>query len=534
MPEVPSSRDRPERSGRDGGASPSLAHRAVQGAVWTVATSVGARAVGLAGTLVLTRFLGPDVYGEVSLASIVILTATTLSSCGISQYLVSKPDAGRTAAFHATFYFMLLGLVTLGAALALGGPIGELIHAPGIQRYLPGLAFAAVLERAGTVQDRILVRDMRFRAVGLFRSLGEVVYSGLSVGLVGAGAGAWWGGGNAVVIASIARSAVRLVALSAITPRREWLEPCRITWQGTRDLFSFGLPMALANVAGIGSRSWDNLVYSHHFGHGAAGVYNLAYNLADIPATQIAETIGDVLVPSFAHLDGRKRRQRALLLSLRQMMLLVAPLSFGLGAVANALAGTFFDRRWAGLGTEMTILSVLSAVRPIGWIGCSYLQVEDRPLTIMVLESAKTAGVVLLMHVFAVWAPRLFGPGSGSPSVGESAACVAVGLVFALSSLGYTVVLKMKEGIQLGVQLAELGPPLAACAPMVVGVVGIEHLLGGPALTTPAGVRLAVEITVGALVFVPSAWLLAPATAREFVTLLAKALRRREAGVAVS
>ena len=506
-----------------GGTPPGLARRAVQGAVWTVVTSVGARAVGLGGTLLLTRFLGPDIYGEVSLAAVVIVTATTLSSCGLSQYLVSRPSAGRAAAFHATFYFTLLGLLALGGALALGGPIGAVIHAPGIRRWLPGLALAAVLERVGTIQDRVLVRDMRFRAVGLLRSLGEVVYSAAAVALAATGAGAWWGGGTAVVIASVARSTARLAALSAVTPRREWLSPCRITWARTRDLFGFGLPMSVATLASVGSRQWDNLVFSHHFGQGAAGVYNLAYNLADIPATQIGETIGDVLVPSFAQMDAGERRRRALMLSLRQMMLLVAPLAIGLGAVAPALGRTLFDRRWAGIEVELAILSVLSVVRPIGWIGSSYLQVENRPRAIMVLESAKTVGVVVLMHLFARWAPGGLGPA-------EHWACAAVGLVFGLNALAYLALLWKTDGIPLRAQLAALGPPVLACAPMVVVVSGLEHLLAG---ASPAGARLVIEVAAGALTFVPSALVLAPAATRELLALLGHALsRRRAAGVA--
>jgi lipopolysaccharide exporter len=490
--------------------------------VWTVVTSVGARAVGLAGTLLLTRFLDPGEYGEVSLASVVILTATTFSNCGLSQYIVSKPDAGRAAAFHATFYFTVLGLCALAVALALGGPIGALIQAPGIGRWLPGLALAAVLERVGTVQDRILVRDMRFRAVGLLRSLGEVVYSVGSVGLAATGVGRWWGGGEAVVIASIARSAVRLVALATVTPRREWLSPCAITWKKTRELFAFGLPMSVATLAGFGSRRWDNLVFSSHFGQGAAGVYNLAYNLADIPATQIGETIGDVLVPSFAQMESGPRRRRALLLALRQMMLLVAPLAFGLGAVAPALTRTFFDQRWQGIQVELALLSVLSAVRPIGWIGSSYLQVEDRPRPIMILESVKTVGVVVMMHLAAVLAPRL--SGGGRLGAGEDWACVAVGLAFGLNALGYMAVLRKKDGIPVREQLAQVAPPMVACAPMVAAVTAVEHALEGAA---PPGVRLLVEIAVGALVFVPSALVLAPGTARELVSLLRTALRKR-------
>ena len=136
-----------------------------------------------------------------------MLTAGVVSNCGLSQYLVSRPNAGRAASFHATFYYTLLGLVALAIALVAGRPIGAFIHAPGMVRFLPGLAIAAVLERVGTVQDRILVRDMRFRAVALIRSLGEVVYTVLSVGLAARCAGTPWGGGDAVVWASIARSA---------------------------------------------------------------------------------------------------------------------------------------------------------------------------------------------------------------------------------------------------------------------------------------------------------------------------------------
>ncbi len=427
-------RDAPEQQppGRES-STPSLARRAVQGALWTVVTSTGARAVGVAGTLLVTRYLGPDEYGEVSLASVVVLTATTFSNCGLSQYIVSKPGAGRAATFHATFYFTLLGVVALGVALVLGGPLGALIQAPGIGRWLPGLACAALLERVATIQDRILVRDMRFRAVGLLRSLGEVVYSAVTVGLAAAGTGAWWGGGNALVIGSIARSGVRLVALAAVTPRREWLSPSRITWQKTRELFTFGLPMSVASLAGFGSRRWDNFIFSHDFGQAAAGIYNLAYNLADIPATQIADTIGDVLVPSFAQMGNEERRKRAYLVSLRQMTLLVAPLAFGLGAVAPALTRTFFDRRWHGIGLELAVLSVLSAVRPIGWVAGSYLQVADRPRLIMILELCKTMSVLALMHLFAIGAPRLFGPDLGRFGAGEPWACAAVGLAFGLS-----------------------------------------------------------------------------------------------------
>ena len=74
-----------------------LALATVRGALWTIATGVGSRGVGLVGTLVLTRFIAPDAYGEVMVASVVVQTANQITAIGFGQYLVANPDAPRSA-----------------------------------------------------------------------------------------------------------------------------------------------------------------------------------------------------------------------------------------------------------------------------------------------------------------------------------------------------------------------------------------------------------------------------------------------------
>jgi lipopolysaccharide exporter len=504
-----------------------LAKRAVIGAVWTISTSVGSRALGLIGTLLITRFLDPQVYGEYSLAAVVVMTATVLSNCGLSQYLVSKPKEGRAAAFHATFYFMLLGVISLGAVVILREQIGGWINTPGVVVYIPGLALAMLFERISTIQDRILVRDMRFQSVGLQRSMGDITYALVSVVL------AWRGwGGAALIWATMARTSLRVFVLSLTTPWREWAEPCRITWQRTRDLFAFGLPMSVASLASFGSRRWDNLLIGRRFGEGTAGIYNLAYNLADIPASQIGETIGDVLVPSFAKMDSDSKRRRALLLSLRMLMLIVAPLAIGLGAIAPTLVKTCFDARWAGVADMLIVLSVLSVFRPIGWTGSSYLQVKDRPRHIMALEIFRT---ILLLTLIVVFQNLYRGVNFiGLPQVSDVLrleshaslwACAAVGIAFAMDSIAYMWVIKGVDGIPLREQILPLLPPIVACLPMALSVIGVRHLIEGVAL--PNGVKLAIETLVGAIVFIPSAFVFAPASARDLIKLLKHALLRR-------
>jgi lipopolysaccharide exporter len=511
--------------------------KAVRGAFWTILSGTGARIFGIVGTLAVTRYLSPGEYGEVSLATLVTMTASTFTNAGVSQYIASKPNAERAAVFHATFYYLILGVAALGLALAFGGPLAGLLHAPGIVKYLPFLAAATFVDRVATIQDRIQVRDMRFRSVGIIRSLGELTYSVTSVALAAACAGTVFGGGNALVWATMARSLVRLVALSATTPWREWGEPHPVTWARTREFFSFGVPMSVAGFASYGASRFDNAVYAHHFGNAAQGLYNLAYNFADIPAALIAETVGDVLVPSFAHMATDERRKSAFLVALQTLVLLVTPLSVGLALVTPDLVRLVFSPEYDGITEILRILVLLAIPRTIIWTSASYLQVRDGARRIMEMEVARMVGIVTVMHTVTLGALLLLGP-----TAAVRAACAAVVLVFALSSLGYLRVVQRIDGVPLRDQILPLLPPTLACVPMVAAVYGVRRALDGISALAPAGVgasfrahlfvfgpRLLAEIVAGAVVFVPSALFLAPTASRRLLAMVGDTLKRRRA-----
>lgn len=512
---APTPESKAPKEPRDDEKGASLTRSAVLGAIWSIGTSVGSRGIGLVGTLLLTRFLDPETYGEASLGYLVVASTQMISNCGLPQYLVAKPKEGRSAAFHASFYYVLLGVLGLVFAVVFRRSLGAALLSPNLASYVPGFALAGLCERFVVIQDAIQVRQMRFRSLSLQRSMGEALYAVVSVGL------AWRGfGGYAIVWASIARSGSRLISLSATTERREWLEPCRITWQRTRDMFRFGLPMSVGAIANYGARRWDNILIARYFGPGTQGVYNLAYNFADIPATQIGETIGDVLVPSFAKMESDERRKKALILALRIMMLIVAPLAVGLGMVAPELVRTFFNDSWSrrSIGVMMMILAGLSVVRPIGWVGSSYLQVKDRPRIIMVLEVAKTATLLVLIALFS----RI----GSVVSYHVYYACGAVGVAFGLSAFSYLYAISKVDGTPLATLVLPLFAPVLACVPMAIAVFQFQRFI----VTVFRAVHPAIlvgEIVVGIVVFIPSALLIAPGATRELIGLLRSARARR-------
>ena len=424
--------------------------RATRGAFWIILSGTGARFLGIVGTLAITHYLSPEEYGEVSLAALVTMTASVLANCGLSQYVASKPNAGRAAVFHASFYFLLTGAFALGLSAIFGGPFGRLVSAPNIARLLPALALSAFLDRLWTIQDRIQLRDLRFRSASVQRAIGEIVYSVVSVILAATCAGTMFGGAWAIVWATMARSVVRLTTITATTPWREWIEPHRITRAQTRELFTFGWPMSIATIAGFGSSKFDNFVFAHHFGEGSVGLYNLAYNFADMPASLVAETVGDVLVPSFAHMEDDKNRKDALLLSLRVLVLIVTPLAVGLALVAPNLVKLAFPPRYVGITQALRILAMLGVPRTVLWTCNSYLQVRDRTRAIMKLELYRMVGIVLFMHVASLAAIAIV------PRQAMLVACGSVVLVFFLSAITYMVAIRKLNGVSLVDQIRPL------------------------------------------------------------------------------
>src|SRR3982750_450342 len=124
----------------------SLARKATRGALWTVMSSIGGRAIGVFGTLVMTRFLHPDQLGEVSDATIICMTANWLTIWGFGQYSVVKgrgtPAIATEVAWHATVAYVVLGILALGTIALVGGRLTPLLDAPHAAVYVPGMALA--------------------------------------------------------------------------------------------------------------------------------------------------------------------------------------------------------------------------------------------------------------------------------------------------------------------------------------------------------------------------------------------------------
>ena len=227
------------------------------------------------------------------------------------------------------------------------------------------------------------------------------------------------------------------------------------------------------------------------------GAYNMAYNLADIPAIQVGEQIALVLMPSMAELPPERRAARARALDR-------AAVADHLPARDRARARRVSADRAASCRTTSgrrsrrcsTVLACLSVFRPITWVLSAYLEAESKTGPADVprdREGRSAARRHRAARSRTACAPRRARSASRSASPRSPASRWSCARA------------RRRRGSLVGFL-----QPLAACVVMAVAVwltqlrawsaLGLDH---------PA-ILLVVEIVVGAIAYVAAALVLAP------------------------
>jgi PST family polysaccharide transporter len=484
----------------------SIGRQAARGVAWYMLLGVSTRVLGLVGTLILQRFISPGDFGAVNAASIAVTTASAFTSFSFGQYLIAKRASPEVAAQAAVIH-VALGLAATAVVYAARGAIGEVFNAPALGQYVLGYAVAnLILDRVRYVPERILMRALRFRTLAMINGAGELVLTATALATFR------WFGAYAIMLGAVGRSIVTSVLFLAAAPRAEWLVRARLRAADVRDLLGYGVPIMIAIVTDTATSKWDNGIVSRMFGATIMGGYNSAYNLADTPISNVAEHIGEVLMPSFSRMEAGQR-ERAAVRAASLMSLVVSPLGVGLGAIAPTAAAVFFNAQWRPIVAPMlTILSVMTVFRPMPWSVISYVQAVQRTRIVMISSFLRA---ILVLSLVA----------AGGVIGGPNGACVGAGIGFALHSVVTIIAAGHVTPLPAGEYLSAIGRSLLPCLPMFVAVFALAR--GLDRANAPLIVSLIAQIVTGAVIYVGAAFVLVRPSAEELLRLGREAISRR-------
>lgn len=332
---------------------------------WVVLGAGLGHVLRLAGNLILTRLLVPEMFGLMSIATTAGVILFMLSDIGLQQVVVHS-KRGDEPAFRDTVWtlqvvrgFVLWGLslvVALGLALAThlgaisshstyGDPLLPwLIVATGIPTVISGLSSTLPLTA---------IRRFEMRPIFMLNILGQFFGLLVMVLLAWLTRSIW-----ALVIGSIASSALMAMLshrwMSGPRNRLHWDKPA------AREIFSYGKWLAVSSAVTVFASNGDRLLLAAYASAKILGFYSIALGLVSALDAILSQLFSKVMLPAFSEVarnnpNGVPAAYFRLRWRIDPIILVSSGLLFG---GAHLLIGTLYDARYAPAGQMLQILSL--------------------------------------------------------------------------------------------------------------------------------------------------------------------------------
>lgn len=465
---------RSEQAGSHATATASLATPAVAAFSWNLAGGAGRAVAGFAINIALARLLGPEPFGLIAVAMLVVSFGNLVVDSGLGSGLVQKRDLHDD---DVSFVFALqtaLGIALAGIVVALAPVLAHFFGQPEVGSVLRAVSLVLLFDALGQTSKSLLKRELAFRRVQEAQITSYLVgYLLLGLPLAFAGLGVW-----SLVVALVTQSACNAGYLYAHARH-----PLRLRFTPSGPLLRFGGNILGANLLNWSQQNFDTLLIGRYFSAVTLGFYNRTLFLTSTPVGLLVGALQTVVFSLTSKVQSEPARVRRVFLGLLQLTALVAcPMLLGLAAVSRTAIEGVFGSEWLPAAHLLPPLSLMMIAQALLSLAGPVMNGLGRPD----VELRQTVWGALLVAAALLVAGRY--------SV-EAMAWAVFGSRAALFVLLTHPALRLLEASWWDV-LAHLARSLGFGAVVAVSLWLMDATLSGVGLGAVA--RLAIEMATGA------------------------------------
>jgi O-antigen/teichoic acid export membrane protein len=432
-----------------------IRRKVAAGAAFMIAGRLAVRSVSIVSTLILARLLVPEDFGLVALASSIFMIMDLLSSTNFALVVVRRSEVDRS--FYDTAWTMnLLRSLLLAAVVCLTAPFqADLLGDARLAPLLLLIGFNVALDGLTSIGFARLQREFRFDLLFRYQVVGRLTAFAITVVIAAAWQSYW-----ALILGNVIAKVVSL-------PYGYWLAPHRprLSLKHWRELLSFSKWSIALNACLIADGQGPNLVLGRLLGAPAVGSYNIAYQVAATPVTEIAVPIRGPLYSGYAGTAHDKALLSGEFLSgFGILFTALVPLSVGIALVAPEIQRIALGPKWAGIAPFMTLCALYALIDAIGHFTFNLFTVLDR--------MARFTGMYAVMMMVRV--PAVIAGAMWWGTEGALAAMLATGILNALvwhAAAGRLVGHSLLDVFRLAWR------PILAALVMVAAVLGLRGVL---------------------------------------------------------
>lgn len=309
----------------------------------------------------LARLLGPEAFGLVAIAWVVVSISALVMDIGLSSSIIQVEKLSAPMVAYIFYVQLIVGLAMAALAFAAGPALASLLSAPAAGPLIQVMALTFVFKAMGQASFALLNRQLRFGELQLITVASYGLgFGAVAIGLAWMGCGAW-----SIVWAAIAQSAIASIAyLSLARPNLKLssLAP-------PSHMLQFGFKTMGANLLSWIILNADALIIARLLGPMALGHYNRAMALANVP-TVLVSSIQPLLFSNASRLQNTPDKiARAYLAATTAVALIMGPVLITASVVAHDVVTGLYGPTWttaASLLAPLALAMIANAFTLLG------------------------------------------------------------------------------------------------------------------------------------------------------------------------
>ena len=343
--------------------------------------------LGLVRIVVVARLLAPKDFGLFGIALLVISSLETFSQTGFEKALIQKkgdlePYLDTVWTFQA-IRGMILALILFGIAPYVAAFFQESIATPMLR--MVGLSMLVTgLTNIGVIYFQ---KELEFHKQFVYQLSGTLADLGVSVTAAVLFRNVW-----ALVFGFLAGNLVRVTVSYLVHSYRPRIS---MDLGKAEELFVFGKWIFFSSILFFLLMQGDDIFVGKLLGVTLLGFYQMAYRIANMPATEITHVISQVTFPAYSKLqDDIPQLREAYLKILQLTTFLSFPMAGLIFVLAPDFTKIFLGEKWLPMVPTMQALVLCGLIRSIAATCGPIFQGVGKPA---ILTKSAFARLVLLV-----------------------------------------------------------------------------------------------------------------------------------------
>jgi lipopolysaccharide exporter len=304
---------------------------------WTVTLRLLDRSLALISTIILARILVPNDFGIVAMASATLAMMEVFRGLGFEAALIRNKDASDVEFNTAWTLNLILGVATSVALVLLAPVSAEFFREPRVENVLYLLSVVPILEGAVNIGIVGFRKNLDFRSDFKFMALRRVIAVSSTVALAVIWKSYW-----ALPVGTVIGWSTGLVLSYLMHPYRP-----RLGLQAGRSVIGFSAWIFLNNLLSFLRMRGGSFVIGRLSGPGPLGLFEIAYQIANLPTAALVMPLNRALFPGYVQLRSDMNQFRYGVLQVISAMALVAiPAGVGIAMSSHLIVEAFLGDKW--------------------------------------------------------------------------------------------------------------------------------------------------------------------------------------------